>query len=72
MERRETTEYIVQSYSNAAIWTGGDLNLPDIDWNIESVKSHHYPRPLSDRLLVMVINCNLEHIVKCPHVRIKI
>ena len=35
-------ELIRNKYPNSALWSGGDTNIPDIDWSANSIQSHHY------------------------------
>jgi len=36
-------ENISHSSPTATIWIGRDLNLPDIDWSLNTIKGHQYP-----------------------------
>ena len=40
-----TIYYIVSKHPNSFICYLGDFNLPDIDWNTESISSYRYPLP---------------------------
>lgn len=33
------------------VWLGGDLNLPDIDWNTNSTVGHQYPKSMNKAYL---------------------
>jgi len=33
------------------IWIGRDLNLPDIDWSLNTIKGHQYPTYINERFL---------------------
>ena len=41
-------ENICYSHPNATIWFGGDMNLPDIDWDLNTVVHHQYPSCIKD------------------------
>ena len=38
---------IYNTYKNAVIWITGDFNLPDINWNYNSVTNNSYPLDIS-------------------------
>jgi len=57
-----TMENVCHSYPSATIWLGGDLNLPDIDWNLNSIKGHQYPHPINECYLdFQVDNCFVQY-----------
>ena len=39
------------SNPGTALCTGGDMNLPDIDWETEEITSHQYRKSLSETYL---------------------
>ena len=47
----EDIKHIESKYPNNAIWIGGDLNLPDIDWNENEVVSSQYLQDISRTFL---------------------
>ncbi|XP_030834551.1 uncharacterized protein LOC115921326 [Strongylocentrotus purpuratus] len=51
---------------NAVIWLGGDLNLPDIDWETQSSSGNQYPMSIKQRFLEMLQNCDLQQMVSFP------
>ena len=42
---------VVSKNPKSAIWIGGDLNLPNIDWATNSVLSHDYPLPFCNLVI---------------------
>ena len=42
---------ITLTNSSSTIWIGGDLNLPDINWTVNTITGHQYPLSLSERFL---------------------
>ena len=55
-----------KSTPGAAVWIGGDVNLPDIDWSNNSIVSHQYPIALNESFLQMLDIAGLEQIVDFP------
>ena len=53
-------------YKNNPIWFGGDMNLPDINWETNSVIKHQYLKDINDCFLDTFLSCNLEQIVNFP------
>ena len=54
---------ITRSNSEATVWFAGDLNLPDIDWDTESMTSCNYPRRISECMLDTMHDLSMEQIV---------
>ena len=44
----------------------GDFNLPDIDWDIESVSQHRYSLGINQSLLQMSADCYFTQLVHSP------
>jgi hypothetical protein len=42
---------IQQRFSNDTIWIGGDLNLPDINWQSGQVEGRQYPPAISNSFI---------------------
>nr|XP_054767499.1 uncharacterized protein LOC129274773 [Lytechinus pictus] len=61
-----TVENVASKNKKAALWIGGDLNLPDIDWTNLSVSGHNYPASMNNRLLNMTHDCTLQQMVTFP------
>ncbi len=51
---------------DAAIWIAGDLNLPDIDWAISSIKSHQYRTTINESFLQVLDRTGLEQMIDFP------
>ena len=59
-------ENIYYSHPNATIWFGGDMNLPDIDWDLNTVVHHQYPSCINERFIDFLANCGLSQVVTFP------
>ena len=46
--------------------TGGDFNLPDIDWKDLSIKGSQYPPKTNQTFLDIIANNSLEQIIDFP------
>ena len=44
-------------------WLRGNMNLPDISWETNSVIKHEYLKDINDCFLGIFLSCNLEQIV---------
>ena len=62
----EDIKHLESKFSNNAIWIGGDLNLPDIDWNTLDVVSSQYLQEISRTILETLTSCNMEQVVDFP------
>ena len=58
--------YIGRTYKNSTIWIGGDFNLPDIDWETNSIVSHNYLIPINKSILDMIQDLGAEQMVDFP------
>ena len=61
-----TLDQIILSNPNAIIRVGGDLNLPNIDWNLNCVHGNNYPSTLCTRFLDVLLDHSLSQIVTFP------
>jgi len=59
-----TLDQIILSNPNAIIWVGGDLSLPNIDWNLNCVHGNNYPS--ATRSLDILLYHSLSQIVTFP------
>ena len=59
-------ENIYYSHPNATIWFGGDMNLPDIDWNLNTFILHQYRSCINERFIDFMANCGLSQFVTFP------
>ena len=57
---------MTKKYPNANICCTGDFNLPDIDWDSESIHSHRYPLAVNDLMLNMSVECGFTQVVNFP------
>ena len=48
------------SIKKCPVWIGGDLTLPEVDWEERSVISHPYSKDLNDKFLEVYDNFSLE------------
>ena len=60
-----STKFILK-YPNSFICCTGDLNLPDIDWNSESIFSYRYPLSINQSVLKLSADCSFSQLVKSP------
>lgn len=54
------------TFKNSPHWFGGDTNLPDIDWNNNTIVSNNYKKNISEGFLETFDDCGLEQLVKFP------
>ena len=57
---------VCTSNPGAAVWIGGDMNLPDINWEREEITSHQYRHSLSESYLQTLGDVGVEQIVNFP------
>lgn len=57
---------VVRSFPSAIFWVSGDFNLPDIDWESESITSNQYPKLLNENFLSCLSDNGLEQMVDFP------
>ena len=48
------------------IWIGGDMNLPDIEWETEQPTTNQYTHSISSSFLDSLANTGLQQIVNVP------
>ena len=61
-----TISSIILANPNDIIWLGGDLNLPNIDWNSYSISGHNYPLQLCERFIDILLDHSLSQLVSFP------
>ena len=54
------------THKKAPLWFGGDFNLPDVDWNMNLITGHQYPKILNETFLDMINRLNLEQLIDFP------
>ena len=42
-------KFLMQEYNDLPMWIGGDLNLPNVDWENNVTKHDSYPFPFVTR-----------------------
>ena len=57
---------LTASFKNNPHWFGGDTNLPDIDWENNSIVGHQYAKIINESFLDTFDDCGLEQIVRFP------
>ena len=63
---RKALSYVSCTYKNSTIWIGGDFNLPDIDWETNSIVSHNYLIPINKSILDFIHALGAEQMVDFP------
>ncbi|KAK3102607.1 hypothetical protein FSP39_012613 [Pinctada imbricata] len=58
--------HVTKTYKGAVTWIGGDFNLPDINWQTNTIEGNHNPRQLNASFLDMIHDCALEQMVTFP------
>ena len=56
-------ESLVKRYPNEVIWTGGDANLLDINWPLNTVSGNNYKKEINVTFLQAVENSGLDQVV---------
>ena len=59
-------ELVNHTYPRSTIWVAGDFNLPDINWDRDTISGNQYPRQFNADFLHTIHNCDMEQIVNCP------
>ena len=54
------------SNPNEVIWLAGDLNFPNIDWNLYCTNAHNYPLQLCEKFIDTSLDHNLSQLVDSP------
>ena len=57
---------MTKKYPNAKIFCTGDFNLPDINWETESICGHRYPCIINDLALDMSAECGFTQLINFP------
>ena len=59
-------EELAHKFKNAVFWFGGDMNLPDINWETLTIDGRQHPLRLNERFLECLQNCGLQQMVTFP------
>ena len=62
----QTLSSLCHKFSNMPIWTGGDMNLPDIEWETEQLTTNQYTHSISYSFLDALVSTGLQQVVKFP------
>ena len=65
-QMRQGAESMITRNKNAILWIGGDLNLPDIDWNSCVIQSHQYTKEINEEFLSFLDDNSLQQMVATP------
>ena len=57
---------ITAQFPNSPIWVAGDLNLPDIDWTTNSIRSHQYLKSINNSFIDLASNLGMTQSVSFP------
>jgi len=57
---------ICNKYPKDTIWVGGDMNLPDIDWEENTITGNQYKKVINELLKSTIHDAGLEQVVKFP------
>ena len=57
---------LCHKFSNMPIWIGGDMNLPDFEWETEQLTTNQYTHSISYSFLDTLANTGLQQIVNFP------
>ena len=61
-----TLSSIILSDPNEVIWLAGDLNLPNIDWNLYCTNGHNYHLQLCEKFIDTLLDHSLSQLVDSP------
>ncbi len=62
----QAIQTVVHNHPNAAIWAAGDFNLPDVNWNMDTIEGHRYPLAISENFINMANDLGLTQVVDFP------
>ena len=69
-EQRKTLFEEIAGFINknrkCPVWIGGNLNLPDTNWETRSAISHQYSKDINDKCLEVTHDCYLEQLALFP------
>ena len=55
-----------KEFKNSTIWIAGAMNLPDINWNNNTVTTTQYPLSINRFILDTLYDTGLEQVIKFP------
>ena len=57
---------VVSKHPEAIVYCTGDFNLPDINWEDDSISAHRYPFVINELLINMPAECGCTQMVDFP------
>ena len=57
---------ICNKYPKDTIWVGGDMNLPDIDWEENTITGNQYKKVINELLKSTIDDAGVEQVVNFP------
>ena len=63
---KQTLFTLCHKFSKMPIWIGGDMNLPDIEWETEQLTTNQYTHSISYSFMDALANTGLQQIVDFP------
>ena len=62
----DTIRSLSSRFNGSVLWLGGDMNLPDIDWNSSSIIGHSNPIAMNSAFIDAIHDVGGEQIVSSP------
>ena len=65
----ELTDFMIKlskKHSNAIQWFCGDFNLPDVNWQSNTIEGCRYPSSINQLFIDCAFNCKMEQVVEKP------
>ena len=62
----DNIESLAQRHKGSVFWLGGDLNLPDINWETNSIIGNQNLKSINERFLQMIVTIHSEQMVLEP------
>ena len=57
---------VKDKFKKSVFWLSGDFNLPDIDWNLNTITGHQYSNPINQLFLDLINDLGLSQTVDKP------
>ena len=61
-----TIEHLKKRFKNAVIWIGGDFNLPDINWQSNTIDGNQNSTRVNNMMMDLAETCNMQQMVTQP------
>ena len=62
----EDIRKLTSKFSTSTIWLAGDANLPDINWEQDTIDGNSYPRDICESFLRLKIDCGFSQTINFP------